>query len=240
MKLGKFKLYIIIFVGLAFLFVVGAAIFLKLSSDSDSKISDSVKKEILKSVQNFQLPKLRLRSVKVQIQSEFHRRKNPPKIEMQFFKSVDDLYILKEVQDGEKELSLLGFFQLWQHLDLPNSGFNTRFLEEISFPNLDTLEKPNAMFSFREKLRNEISSINFYTEYVNTCRTGNIIQASGIHRTIPGNAILITCRTTTLEGVLGSKSRGYYFPSLGWYFTTDFENDFYKGHYKILSVKFSD
>ncbi len=27
--------------------------------------------------------------------------------------------------------------------------------------------------------------------------------------------------------------------SLGWYFATDFENDFYKGHYEIISVIFS-
>lgn len=60
-------------------------------------------------------------------------------------------------------------------------------------------------------------------------------QVSKIHKDIPGNAIIFTCKTQ-LEGTPGSTSRGYYFPSLGWYFGTDFENDFYKGHYEIISI----
>ncbi|PJZ57465.1 hypothetical protein CH367_08920 [Leptospira barantonii] len=111
-----------------------------------------------------------------------------------------------------------------------------RVLEEVILPNLDTLEKPNVIFSFKEKYRTEFKSTDSYTEYLTTCRTGSIIQASKVHKDISGIAILITCKTQ-LAGTPGSKSRGYYFPRLGWYFATNFENDFYKGHYEILSVK---
>ncbi|PJZ28381.1 hypothetical protein [Leptospira kmetyi] len=172
------------------------------------------------------------------IQTVFKGKTSPPKNEVYTFRNFDDLYILEEGQTGEKELSLLGFFQLWQRLEHPNSGSTTRVLEEISLPSLEILEKPNEVFSFKEKYRTEIKSINFYAEYASTCRTESLMQASKIHKDIPGNAIVITCKTQ-LEGTPGSKSRGYYFPSLGWYFGTDFENDFYKGHYEIISVKLS-
>lgn len=240
MKSNKFKLYSIILSSLVFLFVSGTAIFLKLSEDRNPEIPDSVKAEIEKSIGKLQISNLHLQSIKWRIQTVFRGKESPPKNEVYTFKSVDDLYILKEGQEGEKELSLLGFFQLWQRLDLPYAGLTTRVLEEVTLPSLDTLEKPNVTFSFKEKYRTEFksTSTNSYAEYLSTCRTGNIIQASKIHKEISGNAIPITCKTQ-LEGTPGSKSRGYYFPSLGWYFGTDFENDFYKGHYEIISVKLS-
>ncbi|MCG6192293.1 hypothetical protein LFX25_03440 [Leptospira sp. FAT2] len=216
----------------AFLFASATAILLKHSTNRDPEVSNSVKEELRKSVESFQVPKLKIQSMVVQIQSEFQGKKDLPKIEVHYFKSVDTLYILKEGQDGAKELSLLGFFQLWQ---LSNAGLHKRVLVEVNLPNLSNLERPNTIFSFREKYRTEIKSENHYAEYLSTCKTGKVMQASEIHKNIPGNAIMITCKTK-LEGTPGSKSRGYYFPSLGWYFVTDFENDFYKGKYEIISV----
>ncbi|MBW0435220.1 hypothetical protein HGB47_16530 [Leptospira yasudae] len=180
MKSKKLKVFIITLFCVGLLFVVGIVIIIKFSPDHDPEISDSVKNEIRKNAQKFQIPPLRIQSMERRIHTVFKRETSPPENEVYTFRYLDDLYILKEGQTGEKELSLLGFFQFWQRLEHINLESTTRVLEEIGLPSLEILEKPNTTFSFKETYRTEFKSISTssYAEYVSTCRTGGIMQAS--------------------------------------------------------------